>query len=126
MFEMVGGLIGEILGIVNKTVPNEADRQKITQQLIELQSKTITAQSNVVMSEANGQSWLQRNWRPLLMCEFGFIIFNNYILAPFMHLVFHSYPILSLPPQMWDLLTIGVSGYIIGRSGEKIAGNFKK
>jgi len=27
---------------------------------------------------------------------------------------------------MWNLLTIGVGGYIAGRSGEKIAENWKK
>jgi hypothetical protein len=33
---------------------------------------------------------------------------------------------LSIPDPMWNLLTIGVGGYIAGRSGEKIAENWKK
>jgi hypothetical protein len=34
-------------------------------------------------------------------------------------------PPLVLPPDMWALLKIGVGGYIVGRSGEKIARSLK-
>ena len=51
---------------------------------------------------------------------------NINLLAPFIHMFYSNYPVLPLPDKLWSLLEIGVGGYIVGRSGEKIAGNFKK
>ena len=80
-------------------------------------------QASVIIAEAKGQSWLQRNWRPLLMAMFGIIIANNYIMFPYIELLFgKQYAVkLAIPENMWSLLKLGVSGYIIGRSAEKIA-----
>jgi len=33
---------------------------------------------------------------------------------------------LTIPEDLWLLLQIGLGGYVIGRSGESIAKNFKK
>ena len=51
------------------------------------------------------------------------IIVNNYILAPYLQAAFGWSVTLDLPPEMWTLLTVGVGGYVVGRSGEKIAQN---
>ena len=32
------------------------------------ENKLLESQSKIVESEAKGESWLQRNWRPMLMC----------------------------------------------------------
>ena len=53
------------------------------------------------------------------------VIFNNFILMPFINIIFGTSLILSIPDPMWNLLTIGVGGYIAGRSGEKIAQKWK-
>ena len=53
------------------------------------------------------------------------VIANNYILAPFANAIFGTSLSLSIPDPMWNLLTIGVGGYIAGRSGEKIAQKWK-
>ena len=34
--------------------------------------------------------------------------------------------LLELPDALWTLLTIGVGGYTVGRSAEKVAGKLKK
>ena len=33
---------------------------------------------------------------------------------------------LEIPPDMWGLLKLGLSGYIVGRSGEKMVTAWKK
>jgi hypothetical protein len=33
---------------------------------------------------------------------------------------------LELPDKLWNLLTIGVGGYVVGRSAEKIAESYAK
>jgi len=94
--------------------------EKMESQLI---SKDKEVQSSVIIAEIKGQSWLQRNWRPLLMAIFGLIIANNYIIAPYIGLFMGSkYSLLlEIPADMWGLLKLGVSGYIVGRSVEMIA-----
>ena len=83
----------------------------------------LQSQSNIIMSEAKGDGWLQRNWRPFTMATFVTIIANNYIVAPYLGLIFGAdYAImLEIPPDMWGLLKMGLSGYVVGRSMEKIA-----
>ena len=50
------------------------------------------------------------------MLSFGFIVMYNKFLAPIFN---WTIPILEL--EFWELLKIGIGGYVVGRSGEKIA-----
>jgi len=86
--------------------------------LIGYQSKLLEGQTKIIESEAKGASWLQRNWRPMLMCMCMFIIFSNYVLVPFFHI---TPPVLD--DHIWDLMQMGVGGYVVGRSVEKITEN---
>jgi hypothetical protein len=79
------------------------------------------AQAKVIIAEAQGESWLQRNWRPILMLTIVFIVANNYVIAPYISLFGYKSLALELPETMWNLMNIGVGGYVVGRSGEKIA-----
>ena len=47
-----------------------AIQDKVTQSFVEYESQLLTARKNVVLSETTGQSWLQRNWRPITMLTF--------------------------------------------------------
>lgn len=92
----------------------------------QLDAKTKELQSNVIIAEAKGGSWLQRNWRPLLMMEFGVIIANNYILNPWLSAMFDIDIVMEIPLDMWALLKLGIGGYIVGRSGEKVVKAWKE
>ena len=59
------------------------------------QIKEIEAAANVIVAEAKGDSWLQRSWRPLLMCLFGLIVANNYLVVPLF-----GTPVAEIPPDM--------------------------
>ncbi|CCQ72301.1 3TM-type holin [Magnetospira sp. QH-2] len=119
---MIGALIGPLLSglfsVVDKAVEDEDEKNKIKGELQTMvltgQMKEIEQAASIIVAEANGESWLQRNWRPLLMCLFGVIIANNYIVSPIT-----GSPMMPLPPDMWELLKIGVGGYVVGRSVEK-------
>ena len=87
--------------------------------LAQLNTKTQELQSQVIIAEAQGESWLQRNWRPMLMCAFGLIVVNNYVLNPWLSALFSISVIMEIPPDMWGLLKLGVGGYIISRGAEK-------
>ena len=59
------------------------------------------------------------------MCMFGLIIANNFIIYPYASLFTDKAVMLDTPQDLWDLIKIGLGGYIVGRSGEKIAKEFK-
>lgn len=127
----VAGLFTKALDVVDKLVPDKDLAAKLKAELEgkiqEIASNEflslIQAQVQVLLAELKGESWLQRNWRPLIMAEFGTIVLNNYILAPYLGLFLgQEYKLLlEIPPDMWALLKIGISGYVVGRSLEKIA-----
>jgi hypothetical protein len=126
---IIGPIIEKVLGIVDQTVADKDLREKIKAELqlklmtmdYSLIEKEIEAKARVVSAEAEGHSWLQRNWRPITMLVFVYIIAHNYIFAPVFGL--SSLPI---PPDMWRLLEIGIGGYVVGRSAEKIVKTWKR
>lgn len=83
-----------------------------------------SAQKDIIMSETQG-SKLQRSWRPLVMLSFAFIIVYSYFIQP----AFFPKAISmaeQLKPEFWELLKLGLGGYVIGRSAEKIANSVTK
>lgn len=132
IFDFLSGLISPVTDLVGKIVTKDEDQLKIKAGLMEIQtgiaskmmdyeSQLATLQKDVIVAEAQGSSWLQRNWRPLLMLSFIVIIANNYILAPYLRAFGLMVVMLELPPQMWTLIQLGVGGYIGGRTLEKVA-----
>jgi len=93
-------------------------RNQFEKMQMEMKSKVLSyeqdlmkAQSSVIQSESNGKSWMQRNWRPITMLTFLALV------------VCDSFGILAfrLSVEAWALLKIGLGGYVVGRSAEKIA-----
>ena len=106
---------------------DEADKRK-TELLTNIQNgnmKEVEEAASVIRAEANSEHFLVAAWRPITMLTFVFIIANNYILYPYLALFFEQAPKLEIPPDMWGLLKIGLGGYVVGRSGEKIAQVYK-
>lgn len=116
-------LIGGLISIIDKAVEDKDQAQLIKARLTEMavtgQLRELEAATSIIVAEARGDSWLQRNWRPMLMCLFGFIIANNYIIGPYLKFYLGQSIMLELPPDMWDLLKLGIGGYVVGRSAEK-------
>lgn len=98
----------------------------ISTKLIDFLSLIVKGQTAIVLAETQGQSWLQRNWRPMLMLVIVIIIANNYILFPCIGIFTDKVEVLNLPDKLWDLMMIGVGGYIGGRTVEKGIDRWKK
>lgn len=115
---LLGPVIAGLFGVIDKAVEDKdqaaAIKAKLQEMVLTGQMKEIEAAASVIVAEAKGESWLQRNWRPLLMVLFGTIVGNNYLVVPLF-----GTPAAEIPPDLWDLLKIGVGGYIVGRSVEK-------
>jgi hypothetical protein len=122
IFEWFGGsVLKDLLGGLDKLFTSKEEKIKaesiikeiILQKKLELQQM----QTDIILAEAKG-NWLQRSWRPILMLSFGFIVIYVKFLAP----VFgFTIPILEI--EFWELLKIGIGGYVVGRSAEKISKN---
>lgn len=115
---IIGPLLTGLLGVVDKAVEDKdqaaAIKARLNEQVLTGSMKELESAAKIIVAEAQGDSWLQRNWRPLLMVMFGVIIANNYIVVP----IFNT-PAADIPPDMWDLLKLGLGGYVVGRSVEK-------
>jgi hypothetical protein len=128
------GAIGPIAKLIAKTidkaVPDKDLKEKlkheINTQLLTSGTEEMKAASKIILAEAKSSSWLTSSWRPALMWICIIVIFNNFILMPFANVIFGTSLILEIPDPMWNLLTIGIGGYIAGRSGEKIAQKWKE
>lgn len=89
---------------------------KLTAQIVEYEQRMIEQQAQIITAEAKGHSWLQRNWRPITM-----LIFLGLVVLDMLGLLQYR-----LPDPAWTLLQIGLGGYVIGRTGEKISGDVIK
>ena len=124
-------IISTISSAITKAIPDKdkaAELQtQITSQILSQQNAELEGAIKVILAEAQGESWLQRNWRPILMLVIIAIVANNYLFAPYINALFGagSVPTLALPEQLWNLMTLGVGGYIAGRTGEKMIETWK-
>ena len=119
----VTNLVGQF--IEDKDKANELETA-IKRKLLSLEQSVIDAQKEVIVAEATSQSFIARNWRPIMMLTFVFIIANNYIFFPYISLFGGTAMVLEIPPDMWGLLKIGGGGYVMGRSGEKMVESYAK
>jgi len=127
---LTGPLI-EIAGkVLDRVIPDKAARAeakaKLTSEILKNEAAFAQAAAKVIVAEAQGHSWMQRNWRPSLMFTIMGLMIWNGVAAPLIAVGFGvDLPLLqawqAIPAEMWTLLSIGVGGYIAGRSGEKIA-----
>ena len=111
----------ELGGVADRIFPDpeqELKRIELQQALqaavLERTSEIERAAADVVRAEAQGQSWLQRTWRPITM-----LVFVGLIVARWLG---WSAPNLGDAEvlKLWDIVEIGLGGSVIGRSAEKI------
>ena len=119
----VTDLVGQF--VEDKDKANELETA-IKNKLVSLEQEVVKAQRDVIVAEANSQSFIASNWRPIMMLTFVFIIANNYILFPYVQLFGGTAIELKIPEAIWGLLKIGVGGYVVGRSGEKMVESYAK
>ena len=81
---------------------------------------------DVVVAEAKSEHWITSAWRPLVMIMFAVMIGNNFIIAPYLDAIFGTSVMFDMPEQAWSLLSVGLGGYVVGRSAEKVMREYKK
>ena len=111
-------LLAPVLGkVLDRVIPDKAAKEKaqmeLNKALVTHSADIEKAAASVVVAEAKGEGWLQRNWSPLTMISFLVLLFMYW---------FGIHPE-NLSDQvimkLFDLLQIGIGGYIISRGAEK-------
>mgnify|MGYP003328209271 CR=1 FL=1 len=122
---MIQALLPIIGSVLDRVLPDEKAnaeaKQRITEmafkgemQQLENDMQITLAKAGIIKAEAASQHWLAANWRPLLMLTFGGLIVARWFgwAAP------------NLAPEeyiaLWDIVELGIGGYVIGRSVEKV------
>jgi hypothetical protein len=121
IFGGIGSLIGSVRSAITGTEVLTSDARaqiesSLTQlegRLLTLQEKVVSAQQSIIVSEAQGDSWLQRNWRPITMLTFVALIVA--------HWLGWTAENLGEPERLavLEIVKIGLGGYVVGRSVEK-------
>lgn len=125
-------LLTPILGdVLKKVIPDSDKRAEIEREtklaLLEHTDSLEKVRGEIILAEAKSENWITSAWRPLLMMVAIAIIAMNYLVFPIIAIGYPSISehVLELPDQLWNLLTLGVGGYIVGRSGEKAIDKWK-
>ncbi len=117
----LSGLVSPLTNLIDELHTSEDERLQVKASIFEMQTqladkvmeyetKLMQAQAQVITAEAQGASWLQRNWRPITMLTFLILVVADaFGLTAF-----------RLADEAWTLLQIGLGGYVVGRSAEKI------
>lgn len=123
IWNLIGTIGGKVLDIVDDVVEDKDEANKlkfqIQKQLMESKTTELEAQAKIVLAEAQG-SWLQRNWRPLLM-----VTFAGLVVAHWFGFTAENIPE-SVQNSLLNIVMVGVGGYVAGRSAEKVADKWKK
>lgn len=105
--------------LIDRLWPSPEDAAKAKVQLLEMAQKgelaELTARAEIVKQEAASSSWLAASWRPITM-----LVFTALIVARWFG---WAAPDLSEAEylKLWDIVQLGLGGYVVGRSIEKIA-----
>lgn len=121
VWSFLSGLVEPVTNLIDDMHTSDEERLQVKSKLFEMQSamaaqvldyeaRLVEAKTKVIAAEAQGASWMQRNWRPITMLTFlGLVVADTLGLTEF-----------RLASEAWTLLQIGLGGYVVGRSAEKV------
>jgi hypothetical protein len=120
---LTGDLFTKVGDSIDKLITSDEERLILRNELQKLfySQNLELAKLNfeIISAEAKG-NFLQRSWRPILMLSFGFVV----LYSKFIALAFNL-PNAPLEPDFFMLLKLGIGGYGVLRSAEKIVKTLK-
>lgn len=124
LFSWIGSIFKPAARLVDEVHTSDEERLKLRNELakiqanvndkvIELEKARLDAMTKVEQAEAASSHWLRANWRPLVSLSLVGLI------------IAHSFELIKLGTQVYDLAEIFLGGYVASRGLEKIAGKVK-
>ena len=119
IFSSAAGEVTKSVGSVIDNLATSDDeklkaKNELTKIVLDKLTELSSIQGEVIRAEMTG-NWLQRNWRPLVMIVFTIIVIGKWFGLTDSQI---SDP---LEMKLLDIVQLGLGGYVIGRSAEKIA-----
>lgn len=120
MLQALIPILAPMLGdVVKRILPANPEEQakleaELTRELWKNAAALNQAAAEIIKAEAASEHWLAANWRPLLMLTFGGLIVARWFGWAAPELSEAEYI------KLWDIVQLGIGGYTIGRSAEKI------
>lgn len=125
--ELIVGIFKPAAELIDNLHTSEEEKLEQKRKLLEIQAASMDsalsherammeAQARIVNSEARSEHWLVSSWRPITMLTFLALTVGD-------SLGFLATP---LRDEAWMLLQIGLGGYVVGRSGEKVIKTWKE
>jgi len=120
--ELIAGIFKPAAELIDELHTSEEERLQQKAKLLDVQAATMQRvfdyeratlkdRAEIINSEAQSEHWLTATWRPITMLSFLVLAVGDALgLLPN-----------PLRDEAWFLLEIGLGGYIVGRSGEKLA-----
>ncbi|WP_235655606.1 3TM-type holin [Candidatus Williamhamiltonella defendens] len=111
VWPFLSGLVQPVTQLIDEMHTSDEERLQVKSRLFEMQSamaaqmlnyeaRLVETKTKVIAAEAQGASWMQRNWRPLTMLTFlGLVVADTFGLTEF-----------RLAQEAWTLLQIGLGG----------------
>lgn len=120
--DLIAGIFKPAADLVDALHTSDDERLKAKGHLLDVQAaamqrvfdyekEMIKGQQAIVSSEARSEHFIVAAWRPITMLTFLTLAVGD------------SLGLLATPlkDEAWMLLQLGLGGYVVGRSGEKIA-----
>jgi len=124
ILDFIKTIASPIVDVIDKNVLDKDQAEKlksaINQKLLSINEQELKSQAQIITAEAQGGSWIQQNWRPITMLTFVGLIAAHW---------------LGFTPDnlsesevngLLEIVKIGLAGYVVGRSGEKMMKEYKK
>lgn len=93
-------------------------QQAVTAKAMDYEARVLEARSDIIKAEASSSNVLASSWRPVTMYVFLFMLVWRWVGPSF------GIPVVdvseSLELEFFNIIKIGLGGYIVGRSAEKI------
>lgn len=108
-----------ITGVINRIFPDPTEEQRTKLEALKTEINAalqITqGQVSIIVAEAQGGGFLQRNWRPFTM-----LVFLGLIVGRFLGLEASNFGVAE-SEHLFSLVELGLGGYVVGRTVEKVA-----
>ncbi len=111
-----GGIIGKVLDKVLVDATKKAEiAAAFVQEMMAQRAALDMAAADIIRTEAASGGWLTRSWRPISMLVFLGMVTSRWCGCAPPHMTDAEIF------EVWGLIKLGLGGYVVGRSAEKMA-----
>ena len=127
VLELISGIFKPAAELIDQVHTSTDEKNQHKERLLEVQAaamevvfqyelEALKGQQNIIAAEAKSDHWIVASWRPITMLTFLALAVGD------------TFGLFATPlrDEAWMLLQLGIGGYVVGRSGEKIADIVRK